>query len=250
MTNNIIDDEPMTAAEFLATREALHLPQQFFAKRLSVGRETVSRWERGQYEIPQYAANEILHQVSYRQKVVAEIVANLPSDTPGIFIVPLGDGSECSECYPASWYRGVAYEAQRFTRARIMPESLARELGLYGRERNTPNVAQCDIAVYLGEHRDGNGPDPQEESKMKMSKKDIRDYFLDYIMNSLINNDVQKAESITDEENGVENWAEEHYDMDGLVESADSYLYEHGLKSLEQVYPQDFQGLLYKAEKH
>lgn len=168
MTNNIIDDEPMTAAEFLAIREALHLPQQFLADRLEVGRETVSRWERGQYEIPQYAADEVRHQVSYRQKVIAKIVAKVSTDTPGIFIVPLGDDSENSEGYPAAWCRGVAYEAQRFMRARIIPESLASELGLCGRESNTPNVAPCAIGVHLKEHRDGDGLDPQEESKKKM----------------------------------------------------------------------------------
>lgn len=148
MVNDIIDDGPMTVAEFLATREALHLPQQFIAKRLGVSRETVSRWERGQCDLPQYAADEIRHQVLYRQSVIAKIVAKITTDTTGVFILPLGDDSENSEGYPAAWSRGVAYEAQRFIKARIIPESMAKEFGLRGRDSDTPNVSRCDIAEY------------------------------------------------------------------------------------------------------
>lgn len=144
MTNNIIDSIPMTAAEFLATREALHLPQQFLAARLGVGRETISRWERGQYPIPRYAVNELNDQVSYRRKIVAMLVARHSSDSPAIFIAPLGDDMDEANHYPASWWRGVAYEAQKFIDLRIVNEPLASELGLEDGERDTPE--SLDVA--------------------------------------------------------------------------------------------------------
>lgn len=148
MTKDVINGIHMTAAEFLATREALHLPQQFLADKLGIGRETISRWERGQYPIPLYAVTAMRDQVSYRREIVARLVAEHSADSPAIFIASLGDGEAEANGYPASWWRGVAYEAQRYMDLRIVHEPLAAELGLETSESNTPNVARCDIYGY------------------------------------------------------------------------------------------------------
>ena len=107
----------MTPAEFKSTRESLHLTVKWLATHMRVRRQSVQRWENGQYPIPD-SVEATLHDLEVLTKTaIDEGVENGRDPIP----VPRLDESQ-ELGLPPAWYRMVAKQVADRTGARIVYE--------------------------------------------------------------------------------------------------------------------------------
>lgn len=105
----------LTAAEFTALRESLHLPVAWLADRWGVRRQSVLRWQSGERAIPDQIAADLELLAADTDKAVCELSAL------GLQVieVPLGDG-EAKDGMPKAWHRMVGRRAaSASTRVRL-----------------------------------------------------------------------------------------------------------------------------------
>lgn len=116
--HEVYDDkipERMSAAEFMALREELHLPVAWLADRWQVRRQTVLRWQTGMRAIPDQIVDD-LHLLDLdTDKAVQELRAR-DTDKESrardvrVIKVPKGDGN-AEDGMPKAWHRMVGRRA-------------------------------------------------------------------------------------------------------------------------------------------
>lgn len=98
--------DSLTAAEFTALRESLHLPVAWLADRWGVRRQSVLRWQSGERAIPDQIAADLELLASDTDRAVLELSAR------GLEVieVPKGDG-DAEDGMPKAWHRMVGRRA-------------------------------------------------------------------------------------------------------------------------------------------
>lgn len=100
--------ERMSAAEFTALREALHLPVAWLADRWGVRRQSVLRWQSGEHRIPDYIAIDMNKLAMNTQ----DVILDLRSKKLNLIEIPRGDG-RAEDGMPKAWHRMVGRQVAR-----------------------------------------------------------------------------------------------------------------------------------------
>lgn len=111
----------MTAAEFAATREALHLPIAFLADRWGITRQSVQRWESGYRSIPKDIAESLRNLLQQRDNIINDQVKFIEShkDTEKVILVPKGSTAAFApsipRAFPPAFSRSIALAVSQRT---------------------------------------------------------------------------------------------------------------------------------------
>lgn len=111
MTNDLPDDERMTAAEFRSVGDFLGLTGEWLATHLEVTLRTIRSWQSGRHKIPDGVRQQMEAWEADTSTQVARLVESLLDVPEPTLLLPRAD-EDCSDTgWPARWWRHVAMRA-------------------------------------------------------------------------------------------------------------------------------------------
>lgn len=100
----------LTGAEVRTIREGLGVTAEWLADHLGIQTRTVQRWEAGQNQIAEFAADELLMlEAQVAEQVAAHVEAFTGARAPAVLAID--DTAEDS--WPAGWQRRVAFRVRQ-----------------------------------------------------------------------------------------------------------------------------------------
>lgn len=105
--------EPMSGAEFCCSREFLGLPRQWVAAKLGVHVKTIETWERSG-NVPERAHEFMTLLLEMAQQAVGKMTLSWKG------VIPVPQGRNGFEDFPASFHRMIAARVNERTKAGIV----------------------------------------------------------------------------------------------------------------------------------